>query len=270
MSICALLVVTGLSCSRREKNQEERDTPHQEINQNLKFISYSYDMIAEYVGSDTLDAPGSRYIHYNGEGILPEVLGDDNIRMLRDTLERTAGIEFTDDSTPTPTVGEEQRLTDLTPSSTESCGEVYSRVSASLVNPRVVSFDVLGSSYECLAAHGMNTLTCINYCIADGKILKLSDLIKPGNDKALLKLIFQNLKSREISLQVKESELTIPQSFAVTSDGLDFIYQPYEIAPYSEGIIRASVSLGDLMMGSLLTPEGDFVFNGTRAVSTEK
>lgn len=263
MSIFGLLVA---NCSGNSKGND-KDTasaPVQEVNRNLRFVSYSYDMIARYTGSDTVPAPNSRYIHYSGEGILPEALGDDSSRTLRDTLEKIARVHFADKDTPEPILGDSIELTNLSPANVDACSSGDSQLSVSLVNPRIAVFDVVTETYDCMAAHGMTNEQVVNYDINHGGIMNLQDLIVPHGETSVTLLLRDNLKLMDIPLLDDLEQVQLSKTFSITSDGLLFIYQPYEIAPYSQGIVRVLVPLGDLMEQNLLTDHGRYAFFGTQ------
>lgn len=258
------VLTAGLMGSCSGNNGDKKDgSPVQEVNHNLKFVSYSYDMIAERDMDSISDSVG-RYVRYQGEGILPEVLGDDKVKLLRDSLEKLAGIKFTDYNSPSPVTESRDHLTELSPEATDACSYISNSINASLVNPRVVVFEVENENYECPAAHAMNNITSLNYCLNDGRILLFEDIITPGGEKKILEILKENIKNSDIPLIVEPENIKIPAEFSVLSDGLDFIFQPYDISPYSEGAVRVKIGLGELMQNNLLTPEGNFIFNGVR------
>lgn len=265
IAVASMIASMATSCNGN-KNDKGETSPVQEVNHNLKFVSYNYDMIAER-DTDSVSASGGKYVRYQGEGILPEVLGDEKVKFLRDSLEKLAGITFTDYNSPEPVTESRDHLTDLSPVNTEACSYINNNVSASLVNPRVVVFEVVNENYECPAAHGMEYTTSLNYCLNDGKILLFEDLIKEGGKAKIREILRNNIKNSDIPLIVEINNIEVPEEFSVLSDGIDFIYQPYDIAPYSEGFVRVKVSLGDLVQNDLLAPEGEYVFTG---VNSEK
>lgn len=263
LPVALALVMLAGGCAKDKKSASGENAQTEET-RNMRFVSYSYNWIAEKEDSTfTTDIPGSRYVAYSGEGVLPELIGDDNVTHLRDSLQRLAGIEFADDDRPSPVVGEGERLTDL-PVSTEACGAVDSRMNASLVNPRVVVFEHTASYYECGAAHGMSTVTCLNYFIDQGKILTLNDIVRPEAERKLLEMVRKGIKAQDVTLEMPLEEVPLPDEWMITATGLEFVYQPYDIAPYSEGVIKVPVKLGALMMEGLLTAEGNLVFNGRK------
>ena len=125
-------------------------------------------------------------------------------------------------------------------------------------------FDVVTETYDCMAAHGMTNEQVVNYDINHGGIMNLQDLIVPHGETSVTLLLRDNLKLMDIPLLDDLEQVQLSKTFSITSDGLLFIYQPYEIAPYSQGIVRVLVPLGDLMEQNLLTDHGRYAFFGTQ------
>jgi hypothetical protein len=116
--------------------------------------------------------------------------------------------------------------------------------------------------YECRAAHGMTGKGFVNYDIENEKILKLKDLMKPGYEKQLLKLVQAAVKETEIPLMVELNEVEIPDQFSITPKGLQFTYNPYEIAPYAAGVITVEIPTEALTEASLLSEQGSYLLTG--------
>lgn len=259
--IAAVLVATT-GCSEKKEDASKGDT-RTRVEKDIKFESFSYDVIVSVPDSNTIaDNPSSKYVRYTCEGVLPETLGDENVRNLRDSLMSMAHICYADDSMPSPIIGKGDSITDLNPLSTDACGVFIVKLSASLINPRVVVFDCYNESYTCGAAHGLNGMGALNYDISNGKILKLGDIIAADKENELLKAVRKNLVGMKLPLYVSDSEIQLPEQFRIVGNGLEFIYQPYDIAPYSEGVIKVSVGLDVLNGQNLFTPEGKYIFYG--------
>ena len=244
-------------------NNNAKKAPSQAVDPNMKFESYTFDIIGELEGADTI-FPGdtaARYIRYMAQGVLPESVGDSDITVLRDSLLTMAGIEYSEDGQILPVTSTEYNLTDLSPKSTEACGYVYSTLAATLVTPKVVVWECSKSSYACRAAHGNSGIRFLNYSIADNSILNLKDIMKPGYEKKLLKMLRKSVQQENIPLICSISEVEIPSQFEITANGLKFSWDPYEIAPYSEGIIKISLSLTDIY--DLLNSTGLNLYSAT-------
>lgn len=239
----AIIGVLGLAACNNSKEHSS-----QSVDPNMKFESYTFDIIGELSDADSI-FPGdstARYIRYMAQGILPESVGDSDISVLRDSLLNMARIEYSEDEQILPVTSAAYTLTDLSPKTTDACGYVYSTLAATLVTPKVVVWECTRSSYACRAAHGNSGTQFINYSIVDNRILSLDDIMKPGYQKKLVKLLRKQLKQDNTPLICSLDEVEIPSQFEISATGLKFSWDPYEIAPYSEGVVKVSFSLTDL------------------------
>ena len=261
MALGALAIHTG--CGRREKAREIIVPERQVVNENLNFESYTFDLIGEYTTADTFENPAGRYIRYTGEGILPKSLGEGGIRNLRDSLMRMARVSFDGDRNPVPMIGQDSvRLSNLQPSEVSPLSFIESEMSASLVSPRVVTFECARSGYFYGAAHGNKSVGYVNYYLPEGKILSLDDLMNPGYRNKLLRLIRAALQESEVDLLVNPSGVNVASQFVITTEGLTFSYDPYEIAPYSEGVVTVDIPLESLLEEGLLSRDGRIILTG--------
>ena len=100
----------------------------------------------------------------------------------------------------------------------------------------------------------------VNYNLTTGTILSLSDLMKPGYEAPLAEMVRNKLAEDSVELLVDPKEIELPQSFAITTDGILFSFNPYQIAPYSEGIIKVELSLDEIF--DYLSKEGLIILEG--------
>lgn len=111
-------------------------------------------------------------------------------------------------------------------------------------------------------AHGMLQNTIVNIDKKSGEILTLEDLIRGDAEKKLSEIITNHVaknKGLDESASLKKAGFfnkTLPpaSNFAVTPYGLLFVYNPYEIAPYSMGIITVFIpekELDDILIKKL-------------------
>lgn len=56
------------------------------------------------------------------------------------------------------------------------------------------------------------------------------------------------------------SQVELPEQFGLTSKGIIFSYDPYMIAPYSEGTIQVELSAGELT--DILSAHGQYILLG--------
>lgn len=253
--------VTGLallltSCKGKNENNTETKS------RNIVFESYTYDIIGEDTSADTIAVPGSKYVRFIGQGVLPQDIGDSEILHLRDTLMKMAHIETIVDDKPMPEMPDSMMPSSLPPMETEACGEDFSNLTTTLVTPRVVVWENKRESYACGAAHGNQSVAFINFSMLDGKIIEYQDLFKENYIKPLTQLVRKKLKGTNYQLLVPINSIQLPKEFAITSKGILFSYDPYEIAPYSEGIIYIELETGELI--DILSNNGYYMLTGVK------
>lgn len=122
-----------------------------------------------------------------------------------------------------------------------------------LLTPDLLVVKATNYIYYYHAAHGMTSVAYLNYSIKNHQILDASNLFKPGNDTAILDLINNAAKAKYSEEgELFEEPISTYANFKVTGDEIVFVYQPYEVAPYSTGIVEVPVSQYDLYR--FLTP----------------
>ena len=114
--------------------------------------------------------------------------------------------------------------------------------------------DIIGhfiNSYEYTGgAHGGTFITCRNYRLDDGSVVTLDNYFKPGYKKVLIPILERKLlEYAECSKRDELDEhgyfsnepMFVPENFEIRQDTIDFIFNQYDIAPYSTGITTLSV-----------------------------
>jgi len=262
LGITALALVLSCgaySCGSSGKN-EKKDTENETVTRDLKFESYTFDMMGKYIGSDSLISPDEAYVKFTSQGVLPRDLGDAAIKTLRDSLMSLVGIVDGDEGKPVPALPDSMEVVTVSGDSLDDTGYEYSTLSATLVTPRVVVWEAYRESYMWHAAHGNLSMSYLNYSLEDARILSLSDLMNPGYEKKLTEQIREKIKEEGISLLCDLNEVEIPKQFAITSTGILFSYDPYDIAPYSEGVVTVDLPMGDIV--DILSPKGIYLITG--------
>jgi hypothetical protein len=104
-------------------------------------------------------------------------------------------------------------------------------------------------------AHGRTFITCRNYRLEDGSIVTLDDYLKPGYESVLIPIL-DNLLLREAGCESRseldrhgyfsETPMFVPDNFEIRKDSIAFIFNQYEIAPYSTGITTLVVPENDI------------------------
>lgn len=110
------------------------------------------------------------------------------------------------------------------------------------------------STYFAISMHNYNYMGGAhpNYSVSkrifnkeSGQILKLTDLVTDVS--AIKKLVETNFRKEvkvPVPISLSESgfwfendKFTLPENIGMTNDGLEFYYNPYEVAPYAQGAI---------------------------------
>lgn len=257
MSVAGSMILLGSSCNggnAREVKEEGESMPV------IEFEGYRYDAIAEMSDSDAVDTDGGRYWRLTGTGMLPLKIGTNDISQLRDSLEKLGGVHMIDKDHLLPMSDKELTITDLTPDSVSACSSGFNQLSIVLCTPEVVVWKDYTYNYLCMAAHGVYNTSFVNYSIPEGKILSVSDIMKPGYETPLAEMIREKLKEKKVSLLVPLEEIGVPRDFEITTRGLRFVFGLYEIAAYVEGEI--AVELDGYELEDILAPgAGERYFN---------
>ena len=104
-------------------------------------------------------------------------------------------------------------------------------------------------------AHGGTFITCRNYRLEDGSVVTLDNYFKPGYEKVLNPILERKLlEYAECSSRDELDEhgyfsnepMFVPENFEIRQDTIDFIFNQYDIAPYSTGITVLSVPEDDI------------------------
>ena len=112
---------------------------------------------------------------------------------------------------------------------------------------------ILWKDYQYLGgAHGSLTVSSSNYTRSDGRAVNLRDLFrKPDKALALFsELSRKKLAQRDLPQDMVEAG-TAPdqdnfQTFLLEKDGLTLYFNPYQVAPWAEGVVTVTLSLKEL------------------------
>ena len=112
---------------------------------------------------------------------------------------------------------------------------------------------VVSSSHYMGGAHGMHGISCYVIDMKSGSLVGEEDLFVQGYERTLADLLFQHcmddLKEEMGDTDPDEifyAEIAPNGNFSVDEKGVTYYYSPYEIAPYSYGVITIPVSWEEL------------------------
>lgn len=132
--------------------------------------------------------------------------------------------------------------------------EVQGCISA--LTPAYISYAVTSSSYYPRAAHGMYETDYTVYSVQAAKVVTLADLVDPEGLQALPAI----LRRRALSMRsyIGSTNITALPSggnyYINTAGDLVFVYQPYEVASYAQGVIN--IDIEPYIISDYLTPLG--------------
>lgn len=112
----------------------------------------------------------------------------------------------------------------------------------------MVSYTVSTYVYQG-GAHGLQTTRAYTFDLRSGKSLGEDDIFKSGSEEELSKLLTDHAGDsfeNPDNLTLFVSKVEPNDNFSIGPDGVTFFYNPYEIAPYSSGIIPVTLSWSDL------------------------
>ena len=99
-------------------------------------------------------------------------------------------------------------------------------------------------------AHGMTAVTAYNFDTKSGKEIQETDFFKNGYEEKLTKLLSARLPEAVGGPENMEmlfiQEVEPNDNFYITEDGVTYIYNHYEIAPYAMGIIKITIPWNEL------------------------
>lgn len=104
-------------------------------------------------------------------------------------------------------------------------------------------------------AHGVNIRTILNFDNATGRRLTINDVFVPGHEKRLNEMLLKALEDKTDKKGIEElkadgylctTDIYAPQNFILGDNGVTFVYNAYEIAPYEKGLTELTIDYDDL------------------------
>lgn len=222
----------------------------------MTFATFSHKTLAMGKDADSIKAANPDYSglwEITADGVIPVSACGHNIKALCDTVMALASVKEGVDGKirsrlPDYLVPEVEKT-----DTTKVRSLMMSKISVNLLTPEVLVMQVFTYSYAEGAAHGVYANTYVNYDVAKGKVLSLSDIFTPGFEKYVLPAILEQLKA-DGNLIVDADKVKVPDNFRITEEGVEFVFGLYAVAPYSSGEPRVGFYTSDIE--DILTPEG--------------
>ena len=135
-----------------------------------------------------------------------------------------------------------------------------------LNTPEILTVEEFSYSFTG-GAHGNYGTSYYNFDASTGQLLTLKDILTEGYEsplKTIAEPIFKKTyleegmtKYSEAGFYFENDQFTMTYNFAITKEGLKFMYNPYEVAPYALGqqeILISYTNLKDLIKSNSLLP----------------
>lgn len=265
LSLCGALVLAAMaSCTSTTETTDS--------------ISFTGEV---YTAAYTLDNSASAYetpnnlrVDCRSKLLMPQKIYGQDIADLQDTIRRMAygeknGVSMPQDyfKSATEEIGFSVTPLELTQAASDSLARNESGFGGydGFVNvdgyvesltDKVLTYAVSTSNYPPRAAHGMYGISYVNYDVQKGRVFGLDDIFTPEGIQALPAIISAKAERMTGSLgQTSIESLPTDGNFMVTPEGdVTFVYQPYEVASFAQGIIN--VPIGAYTVDNYLTAYG--------------
>lgn len=257
------------SCVNGEKDSSRDRITNFEVKQAIKTADKNYKVVTDY-GTVYLDIYTS--IHW------PEQLGNADLKVLQDSLlyfaygdtvskkVDNAIMAFIDDTSLIDGATEVTPV-DSMPDAGDTMPAYFNNVTATVLDmdEEMVTYQVTSSSYLG-GAHPYTNIRPFTYDMRSGTVLNIDNMFKPEARDSIVPVIV-NALARQLDVTpanldragIFSSQLTYAGAPYVMNNTLYFHYNPYEIAPYSSGMI--DVVVYPYEVEGMLTPEARSLFD---------
>lgn len=276
---CSLLlgaVATGCGGSDNKKSDGDVEITQFAVNQVIMTADRNYRAVLD---GDTV------YLDQYVSLMWPKALGNTDIKVLNDSLMRycfgdtsytgpeEAIRHFVTDTSVLTGDGEGESVykdivpVDSLPSGIAGIGCYFNNVMATVMemNEEMVTYQVTSSSYLG-GAHPLTSICPFTYDFETEQVITLDNMFTPEGRDSIMPIIV-NALARQLDVPVSgldragifSSQLTYPGQPYIYNNLLYFHYNPYDIAPYSSGMI--DVAVYPYEVEGLLKPEVGKLFD---------
>lgn len=117
------------------------------------------------------------------------------------------------------------------------------------IHDNILSYTVTKYAYTG-GAHGMTAVSAMNFDMKTGTLITEKDFFKEGYESALASRLSAHLpealESPSDTAMLFNTDIGPNGNFRITDQGVTYIYNQYEIAPYAWGIIKVTVPWEEL------------------------
>ncbi len=255
-----LIIPIFFSCTHQKVKTEEKDLVKKYyLSKDTTKGALSVDIEAEipvaYANKDVLKAIRST--------VISNLFGDDYIKHANDSIVQLFVAEL---------VGEykennEPLLNTLDRKSRYSFDNEHTLSGFSLLSDKKIYVYGIERYVNMGGAHGLETRNYFNFDLSTGNLIKEKDLFKANYESALAALIkkriveeskeYKDEKNSEPIIDLEDTDYWIDSikangNFYITDEGINYVFNPYEIAPYYMG--QTEVTLPFNRLQNLLKP----------------
>ncbi len=260
ITICLLAMLTLVACQKKQAVETEQITAE------------------ETVYLEEQNAEDSLYVHFeieypialeNAEALLPiqqsitsHLFGDKYATMhIRDAMQSVIELYTTEYLRNNKMLADELSLQDAEEENEDMAAGKYSFSEVEILTGRVMNVQNGIFSYGMEqyvytgGAHGVSNRYFYNYDLQNGTLLKEEDIFIEGYEETLADILRHNLVAQNPETQVLDDlyqteydvEKIVPNNnFYYTEDGIIYVFNPYEIAPYAYGETEIMISNAEL------------------------
>jgi len=254
---CILLAALflGAACTPNKTKTSESGTDSCET---VKPDTLTFDTLSLRVQKNLIE--GKEFPNYTIELRMPFAKGESPLAQTinsaicqkflhADTLAPKAALQYYTDSLAQQFTSDINEFFD--PQETENVESFqYSWLSSGEITPNhrpgIITYSLYQETYQG-GAHGGHDVFCLNLDEKTGRRLTKSDIFWPETEPQLLEAILQKLVEDNGCLTSEElmektgitmlGEVYLGENFLLEKDGITFVYNTYEIAPYAAGTI---------------------------------
>lgn len=112
----------------------------------------------------------------------------------------------------------------------------------------LIAYEAGGFTYFAGATHGLEGVAYLNFYTPTQKVLSLYDVLLKSKESTILSRLRKQARivARNKQCFNAPNEILISENFYITKKGITFVYQPYEIACYADGIIKITIPKSQL------------------------
>lgn len=129
---------------------------------------------------------------------------------------------------------------------------LYMQGAIDFFNGKILCYKTYMEAYTG-GAHGHYSYNYIVFDMTDGSVISASDIFNEGYKNGLSKILRNRAKTTNnwseeelISYLNSPDEIEASDNFRISNDSITFVYNPYEIGPFSTGIVKISVPFDEI------------------------